>query len=103
MESLENIQPEVRNSNNFQSPSEIIDKKFQTVNKMGLLYAIGAAIVYQIGEIYYNIFYKFFNTFSKTYKSDLSLIITLLSIHITGTPLIYLLTKIVKKAEIKKN
>ena len=103
MESLENIQPVVSNSNNFQSPSEIIDKKFQIVNKIGLIYAIGSAIVYQIGEIYYSIFYKYFNTFSKTYKSDLSLIITLLSIHITGTPLIYLLTKIVKKAEIKKN
>lgn len=103
MESLENIQPVVSNSNNFQSSSEIIDKKFQIVNKIGLIYALGSAIVYQIGEIYYSIFYKYFNTFSKTYKSDLSLIITLLSIHLTGTPLIFLLTKIVKKAEVKKN
>ena len=102
MESLENIQPVVRNSDNFQSPSEIIDKKFQIVNKIGLIYAIGVAIIFQIGDIYYNIFYKYFNNFSKNYKSDLSLIITVISIHLSGTPLIFLLTKVVKKTEIKR-
>ena len=103
MESIEQIQTELRNTNNFESPSQINEKKFQIVNQVGLIYAIGVAITFQFGNIYYDIFYKYFPHFFRIYKSDSILLITFLSIHLTGVPLIFILTKFIKKTEIQKN
>jgi hypothetical protein len=72
MESMENITNDLRNSENpnFESQTEIKKQKFQIVNQVGIIYAIGIAFLSQVANVYFFLFTKFFPNFSKTNKSD---------------------------------
>ena len=63
METLDYIQNEIRNSENFERIDEINRRKFEIVNQVGIIYAIGEAILYQCNEIYIMIFRKYFPDF----------------------------------------
>ena len=103
MESLEHIESELRNSNNFETQNEIRREKFEIVNKVGIIYAIGAAIKYQFGQILTTIFRKYFSTFLEKNKGDSILLGTLIINQIFGTFLMFLLTKFIKKTEIRRH
>ena len=103
MESLEHIESELRNNNNFESQSEIRREKFDIVNKVGIIYAIGAAIKYQFGQIITTIFRKCFPNFLEKNKGDSILLGTLIINQLFGTLLMFLLIKFIKRAEIKRH
>ena len=103
MESLEHIESELRNSNNFETQNEIRREKFEIVNKVGIIYAIGAAIKYQFGQILTTIFRKYFSIFLEKNKGDAILLGTLIINQIFGTLLMFLLTKFIKKTEIRRH
>ena len=102
MESQDHIESEIRNSQNFESQSEINKQKFQIVNQVGIIYTIGAAIISQGGEIYIMIIEKFFSNYFKTNKANVVLIGTLIVNQIIGTTIIFLFTKFIKKITINK-
>ena len=103
MESIEQIESELRISNNFESQDEIRKEKFNIVNKVGIIYAIGAAIKYQFSQIYSMIFRKYFPNFLEKNRSDSILLGTLIINQIFGTLLMFLLTKFIKRTEIKRH
>ena len=104
MESMENITNDLRNSENpnFESQTEIKKQKFQIVNQVGIIYAIGIAFLSQVANVYFFLFTKFFPNFSKTNKSDTLLLGTLIVNQIFGSLLMFILTKFIKKLTIKK-
>ena len=102
METLDYIQNEIRNSQNFERIDEINRRKFEIVNQVGIIYAIGAAILYQCREIYIVIFRKYFPDFLKANIADSLLLCTLIVNQIFGFLFMLLLTKFIKKITIKK-
>ena len=102
MESVDYIESELRNTQNFETQKQIKKEKFKIVNQVGLIYAIGIAILSQIGQIYSKIFRNLFPNFVKHYSEDSTLLATLIVNHILGTPLMIILTKFIKKTEIQK-
>jgi len=102
MESMDNIQNEIRNSQNFERIDEINRKKFEIVNQIGIIYAIGIAILSQCNNIYYMIFRKYFPDFLKANITDSILLCTLIVNQILGILIMFLLTKFIKKITIKK-
>ena len=102
MESVDQIDTNINNSQNFLSQTEIEHKKYQIVNQVGIIYAIGIAIISQVGEIYFILLKKYFTDFFKTKKGDSILVGTLIVNQIFGTLLMFLMTKFIKKLTIKK-
>ena len=102
MESLEHIENDIKNTQNFLNQAEINRQKFQIVNQVGIIYAIGIAIISQFGEIYFILLKKYFTEYFKTNKDDAILIGTLIINQIFGTSLMFLMTKFIKKLTIKK-
>ena len=97
MESVDQIDTNINNSQNFLSQTEIEHKKYQIVNQVGIIYAIGIAIISQVGEIYFILLKKYFTDFFKTKKGDSILVGTLIVNQIFGTLLMFLMTKFIKK------
>jgi len=102
METLDYIQNEIRNSENFERIDEINRRKFEIVNQVGIIYAIGEAILYQCNEIYIMIFRKYFPDFLKANAADSLLLCSLIVYKIFGLLFMFLLTKFIKKITIKK-
>jgi len=102
MDSVDTISSDIRNTQNFESQAEIKKEKFQIVNLMGIIYAIGIAILSQLGEISNYIVSKKFPNFLKTRRMDCELIITLIINQIFGSLVMFILTKFVKKIKIEK-
>ena len=53
MESLDNITKDIKTTENFETQTEIRNQKFQIVNQIGIIYALGTAFMSQLAEIYY--------------------------------------------------
>ena len=102
MESVDYIKSELINTQNFETQKQIKKEKFKIVNQVGLIYAIGIAILSQIGQIYSKIFRNLFPNFVKHYYEDSNLLATLIVNQILGTLLMIILTKFIKKTEIQK-
>ena len=100
MESIENIQSEIIDS--FESQNEIRREKFNIVNKVGLLYAIGIAIMFQFEQIFFMIVKRFFSDFIKSNRNNIILLGTLIVNQILGPILMFSLTKCIKRTKIKK-
>lgn len=102
MESIDQIQSDLRNSQNFENQIQIKKEKFQIVNKIGIIYAIGIAFIYQFAQIYSTICGHFFPKFLKENREDYILLATLILNQICGTLLMFILTKFIKSMQIKK-
>ena len=102
MESIDTLETDIRNSQNFQRQDEIKRQKFQIVNQVGMIYTIGNAFLSQGGDIFYTIINKFFPNFFKTKRGDSILLATLIVNQIFGILLMFFMTKFIKKIEIKK-
>ena len=103
MESVDYIQSEIRNNQNFETSAEINRQKFKIVNQVGIIYAIELAFLSQIGEIYFIMMKKFFPNFFKTNEANLILLGTLIVNDIIGMLLIFLMTRFIKKITIKRS
>ena len=53
MESLDNIEKDIKTTENFETQTEIRNQKFQIVNQIGIIYALGTAFMSQLAEIYH--------------------------------------------------
>ena len=102
MESIDTLETDIRNSQNFQRQDEIKRQKFQIVNQVGMIYTIGNAFLSQGGDIFYIIIKKYFPNFFKTKRVDSILLATLIVNQFLGILLMFLMTKFIKKIEIKK-
>ena len=102
MESRDNIESELENSQSSESQSQIRKEKFQIVNQVGIIYAIGIAIITQIDQIFSLLASHFFENFIKKYRENAILLGTLLVNQIIGTILMFVLTKFIKKTSIAK-
>ena len=102
MDSVDNIQTDIRNTQTFESQTEIRKEKFQIVNLMCLIYAIGIAIISQIGDISYFIVGKKFKNFLRKNRENCILIGTLVINQIFGSLIMFLLTKFIKKIKIER-
>jgi len=98
---MDNIQNEIRNSQNFERIGEIKRQKFEIVNQVGIIYALGAAILPQCNNIFYFIFKKYFPDFLKENLADLILFRELI-VKMLWLLIMFLLTYFIKKIKIKK-
>ena len=102
MESIDSLELQIMNSQDFEIQDEIKRQKFQIVNQVGMIYTTGTAFLFQSSQIFNIIVGKFFHNFSKTTISDSVLLCTLIVNQIFGTLSMFLLTKFITKIEIKK-
>jgi len=102
MDSLDNIQIEIKNSQSFERLNEIYRQKFEIVNQVGIIYAIGRAIISQCNDIYNWIFKKCFPDYLKSNEANLNLLRKLIVNQILGLLIMFLLTKFIKKTTIRK-
>ena len=102
MDSIDTITSDVKSTQTFESQTEIKKEKFQIVNLMGIIYAIGIAIISQLGDISHFIAGKKFPNFLKKRKMDCLLLGTLIINQIFGSLVMFILTKFIKKIKIEK-
>ena len=102
MDSIDTITSDIKNTQTFESQTEIKKEKFQIVNLMGIIYAIGIAIISQLGDISHLIAGKKFPNFLKKRKMDCLLLGTLIINQIFGSLVMFILTKFIKKIKIEK-
>ena len=100
MDSIDTITSDIKNTQTFESQTEIKKEKFQIVNLMGIIYAIGIAIISQLGDISHFIAGKKFPNFLKKRKMDCLLLGTLIINQIFGSLVMFILTKFIKKIKI---
>jgi len=102
MESLDNIEKDIKTTENFETQTEIRNQKFQIVNQIGIIYALGTAFMSQLAEIYHTIMKKIYPGFSKKRGSDYILVGTLIINQLFGTLTMFILTKFIKKLTFNK-
>ncbi len=103
MQTNDSMRNELRNSNNhFQEIGAIHNEKFQTVNQICVIYAIGIAFLEQLGYIYKILLHKYFPDFIKTYQYDAILLGTLIINQLLGVFLFFIITSFIKKIKLAK-